>query len=365
MSRFLQVSNFYPDYLADFYRARPQLASAPYDVQIDTLLDDHFASSHVFTRPLRSHGFDTLLVLANNPYTQRAWLRENGIPVDESRVCLQAMFAQMERYRPDVFYTTDVGTLDAKFFRAIEARPPVIAGWRGYPLAPQDDLSCYDLILSSFDRMFDDAKAHGAHRVERFHPAFPDDCRASTEPRKIEWDVVFSGSVTREHLKRIQLVNMLAEVSRDPSAPFSLGIFVGRAGMLSPLVQHMNKGARWGLDMLRTIRNAGICVNIDVDSFGAQPPNVRLMEATGAGAFLLTSHHPELTKFFTPGEEIETFRTPQELLSKISYYLSFPARADEIAQAGRARCLKEHAVSVRMPWFAQLMKDALARKVAA
>lgn len=362
MPRFLHISNFYPDYLTQFYRTRPHLVTAPYAVQIDALLDDHFSSSHVFTRPLQAHGFETLLVLANNPNTQRAWLKENDIPVDESRVCLQATLAQLERFKPDIFYTTDVGNLDAKFFRLVDTRPPLIAGWRGFPLRPTDDLSCYDIILSSFDRMFVEAKAHGAHHVERFHPAYPDECTFGNEPRKITYDVVFSGSVTHEHLMRINIINMLAELSRDPISSFSLGIFVGRAGMLSPLVQSMNKGAVFGVEMLRTIRNARICVNIDVDSFGAQPPNVRLMEATGAGAFLLTSHHNELPKFFEPGEEIDTFRTPQELISKLSYYLSFPDRADAIAQAGQERCLREDAVSVRVPWFAQIMNDALARK---
>lgn len=73
--------------------------------------------------------------------------------------------------------------------------------------------------------------------------------------------------------------------------------------------------------MLRLLRSARIVVNIDTDAFGAQPPNMRLIEAPGAGAFLITSHHPELAKFFTPGEELETFPTPQELASKILYYV--------------------------------------------
>ena len=88
---------------------------------------------------------------------------------------------------------------------------------------------------------------------------------------------------------------------------------------------------------------------------------MRLIEATGAGAFLLTSHHPELGKFFTPGEEIKTFRTPQELVSKIFYYLSQPAQRDEIAARGQARCLAKHGLTKRAAWFADLMRDALKR----
>ncbi|MCC6913716.1 MAG: glycosyltransferase [Rhodospirillaceae bacterium] len=362
MPRFLHISNYYPDYLGAFYQSRPQLALAPYDVQMDAILGDHFSSSHVFTRQLRPHGFETLFVLGNNPYTQLAWLREQNIPVVDNAVCMQAMLLQLKEFNPDIFYTTDVVTLHEGFFRMVDRRPPLVAGWRGFPIARGVDLSCYDLILSSFDRMFTDAKAHGAKHVERFHPGFPDDCAAVHEPRRIDYDVVFSGSVTQEHLHRIQLLNMVAEASTDPLGPFSMGFFVPRDKMLSPLVQSLNKGARWGVEMLRTLRNARIVINIDVDSFGAQPPNVRLMEATGAGAFLLTSYHPELEKFFEPGVEIETFRSPLELLSKIKFYLSFPERADEIARRGQERCLKDHAASGRAAWLAQILNDALSRK---
>ncbi len=365
MPRFLQISNFYPDYLGDFYAARPHLATAPYDVQMNAILDDNFAGAHTFTRALQPHGFETLFVLANNPHMQRAWLKEKGIQIDESAVCLQATLAQIAMFDPDIFYTTDVITFHAGFFRAVKKRPPLIVGWRGFPITAGTDLSFYDLILSSFDRMFTEAKQHGAHQVERFHPGFPEDWAVAHEPRKIEYDVVFSGSVTREHLRRIELLNVIADMSRDPLQGFKFGVFIARDQMLSPLVQSLNQGARWSQDMLRVMRNARITINIDVDSFAGQPPNMRLIEATGAGAFLLTSHHPELAHFFEPGAEIDTFRTPQELLSKIGYYLTFPERADEIALAGQARCMEDHSVSKRAAWLADILKSALARKQAA
>lgn len=360
MPRFLQVNTFYPDYLRDFYAARPHLQTASYDAQMDALLDDEFSGTHIFTRPLKAHGFETLNVIANNPFTQGAWLREHGYAVGDKVDVAQATLRQIHDFAPDVFYTNDVVTFHAGFFRAVEKRPPVVAGWRGFPLPATSDLSAYDLILTSFDRMFDEAKAHGARHVERFHPGFTDESLVLREPREINFDVVISGSVTPQHLKRVQIVNMIAEMSREPPG-FAFGLFTARAQALSTLAQQMNRGARWGLEMLRTIRNARILVNIDVDAFDGQPPNMRLIEATGSGAFLLTTHHPELAKFFEPGEEIETFRTPQELASKISYYVAMPERADEIARRGQARCLRDHSRSSRAAWLADILRGALAR----
>lgn len=360
MTRFLQINTFYPAYLGDFYEARPHLIEASYDAQIDALLDDGFADSHIFTRPLRAHGFETMQVIANNGVAQGAWQKEHGLFTGKTDSAL-AILQQIAHFNPDIVYTTDVETLHSGFFRRLETPPPVLAGWRGFPIPSQTDLSAYDLILTSFDRIFEEAKAHGAKHVERFHPGFPETATFIHAPREITWDVLISGTVTQQHTKRVKMINMLAEMSQDPARPFKLGLFMPNASALSPLAQSMNRGARWAHDMLRLLRSARIVVNIDVDAFGAQPPNMRLIEATGAGAFLLTSHHPDLGNFFEPGAELETFRTPQELAAKILYFLDNPAQCDDMALRAQARCLKEHGLLQRAAWFADLMRAALKR----
>ena len=357
--RFLQITPFYAAYLTDFYKARPGLKDASYAGQIDALLNDGFSSSHIFTRALRSHGFETFHVVPNNPHTQAAWLREQGRAgeaVDGTRVTQ----LQIDAFAPDIAYTTDIAMFQTAFFQGVKKRPPVVAGWRGFPFPPGIDLSACDLVLSSFDRIFEEAKALGARHVERFHPGFPENTPVVGEPRIFQWDVVFSGTVTRQHLRRIHILNMLAEMSRTPGMSFSFGLFMPDASALSPLAQSLNRGAVWADDMLRLLRNARMVVNIDIDAFG-QPPNMRLIEATGAGAFLLTTHHPEIAAFFEPGEEVETFRTPQELTAKILYYLSEPAKADDVARRGQERCLRDHALSKRAAWFADIMRGAMAR----
>jgi hypothetical protein len=360
MPRFLQVNTFYPDYLVNFYAARPHLQNAPYAAQMDALLDDEFSATHIWTTPLKAHGFETFNIVANNPFTQRAWLRENGYQIGDNVDSAFTTLRQIHDFAPDIFYTNDVATLHAGFFRAVENKPRVVAGWRGFPLPAGSDLSAYDLILTSFNRMFAEATSKGAKHVERFHPGFPDESPVLREPREIKYDVVISGSLTTQHRRRIELIDMILEMSREEPG-FSVGLFILRPELLSPYAQQINQGARWGVDMLRTIRSGRILVNIDVDAFDGQPPNMRVIEATGSGAFLLTTHHPELVNFFEPGEEIETFRTPQELFSKINYYLAVPDRADEIARRGQERCMRSHSRSARAVWFADIMRKALKR----
>lgn len=361
--KFLQVNTFYPRYLEDFYGLRPQLISANYDAQINALLDDGFASSHIFTRPLRQLGWETMQVVANNSVAQAAWLRGQGKVVGESVDSAAVTLQQIEAFDPDILYFTDIVVFDSRFVRALSKKPTLVSGWRGFPSRPGTDWSEFDLVLTSFDRIIEEAASLGAAKSARFHPGFPEDCPVLSEERNIEWDVVFSGTVTHQHTRRIAILDMIAQLSADPNAGFSFGLFMPDVSALPPHVQSLNQGARWADDMLRTLRNARIVVNVDVDAFGNQPPNMRLIEATGAGAFLMTPHHPELKNFFEPGVEVETFRTENELVSKLLYYLDNPDRCAEIARNGQARCLKDHALKDRAVWFRGIMSEALEEKI--
>lgn len=126
--KFLQVNTFYPGYLADFYRARPQIVDANYDAQINALLDDDFASSHIFTRPLRKLGWETMQVVASNSVAQAAWLRGQSKvvqePVDSAAVTLR----QIEAFDPDILYFTDIVVFDSQFIRALSKKPVLISG---------------------------------------------------------------------------------------------------------------------------------------------------------------------------------------------------------------------------------------------
>jgi len=62
---------------------------------------------------------------------------------------------------------------------------------------------------------------------------------------------------------------------------------------------------------------------------------------TGGGVYI-TSYNPDLALHFDIGKEIVCYRTNDELVELLRYYLAHPDEATEIAQRGRERCLKEH-----------------------
>lgn len=58
--------------------------------------------------------------------------------------------------------------------------------------------------------------------------------------------------------------------------------------------------------------------------------------------FPLTDYCEEIASLFSPGQDIEVFRSGVELKEKVRYYLAHPEERDRIAQNGRARFLEQH-----------------------
>ena len=99
--------------------------------------------------------------------------------------------------------------------------------------------------------------------------------------------------------------------------------------------------------LVELYRSSRITVNIhDVQTF--ETTNFRTFEALACGTFLLCEASPGLERFFEPGREVETFRSPGELVEKARHYLAHPEEARAIAEAGRRRVDAEHRCFHRM-----------------
>jgi hypothetical protein len=339
--RFVQVANFYPAYLRDFYAARPELARAPFQIQIDALLDDGFSNVHLLTRPLTKRGWECQQIVANAAPAQRQWLQEQGLSLPEPLDTALCAAMQLQMLQPDIVYVLDVVAFDTRFMRKLPSRPRLILGWRGFEIPPGTDLSAFDAIVTSFDRIASDAPRFGARGIIRHYPGFPADY-VPPEPG-YDRDVVFSGSVTRLHATRVALLEAVwrASIGADGGSRFGFELFMPDVSMFPAEMQKRNRGSVWGNTMLRTLARSRVVINPAVDGL-EQPPNMRVIEATGAGAFLLTTAHPDLPRFFTPGEELDTFTDAQELVAKIRRYVADEPERRRIAARGWQRCLRDY-----------------------
>lgn len=75
---------------------------------------------------------------------------------------------------------------------------------------------------------------------------------------------------------------------------------------------------------------------------GATQVKLRDFEVPACGGFYLVEQAPDYDELFAIGREVETWRTPGELIEKIRYYLAHEDERAAIAAAGQRRALGEH-----------------------
>jgi spore maturation protein CgeB len=90
--------------------------------------------------------------------------------------------------------------------------------------------------------------------------------------------------------------------------------------------------------------NLGFSTCGDTHRGGERIVQIRLrdFEVPMSGGFYLVEHQDELAEFFDLGREIETYRSREEMVDKIRFYLADEGARERVRQAGRARCLRDH-----------------------
>jgi spore maturation protein CgeB len=69
---------------------------------------------------------------------------------------------------------------------------------------------------------------------------------------------------------------------------------------------------------------------------------MRLFEATGVGAFLLTDFKDNLNTLFAPDREVAVWSSIDDCLAGIGRYLGDEAASTAIARAGHQRTMAQH-----------------------
>jgi spore maturation protein CgeB len=351
--RFLMLDPYYPAFLDSVYRETPDLAERPYRDQWRHLMDRAFGTADFYSSNLRRLGHEADEIVPNCVPLQEQWWREYGEgaslpgePGDLARLAT-IMLRQVRHFRPDVLHVQDCISLGADLVR--QARPWArrITTQIACPMPEDLDFSPYDLVLSSmphFVSRFRRSGLRAAHLRLAFEPSLLE--RIAAAERR---GVVFVGGVSPAHGKRLRLLEALAVEGLVEW----WGYGVDQVAAASPLRARYH-GEAWGLEMYERLAGCAIALNDHIDVAGEHANNMRLFEATGMGALLLTDRKLDLRDYFEPGTEVVAYGSPQECAESIRYYLERPGLAREIADRGQRRTLAEYTYRQRMEEFAGL-----------
>jgi len=101
------------------------------------------------------------------------------------------------------------------------------------------------------------------------------------------------------------------------------------------------------MDLYRVLARSVLTFNSHIDIAHRQAGNMRMFEATGCGAALLTESFENLHELFDPETEVIGYRSERELVEKAKFYVERPELALAIGQAGQRRALRSHNTVVR------------------
>jgi hypothetical protein len=367
--RILVLDFYYSAFLNSFYAKHSDLEQRPYGEQWRALMDQCFGTADFYSTNLIALGHQAIEIVVNCEPLQRRWAKENGIRLeewvwgrragvipypryDQSKDWLQTVLtAQVKDYRPDVLHIQDMNGTSAEFLREVRPHVKLITGQIACPIS-RADFREYDLVLSSFPHFVERFRAEGL-RSEYFNLGFEPRVlqRLQKGPRR---DVVFIGGLSSDHAERTRFLEHIAR-----SQPLDVWGYGCESLSESSPLRRFHHGGLWAIDMYRVLYNASIALNHHISVAGRYANNMRLYEATGVGTLLLTDSKDNLATLFAKGKEVVAYRSPEEALELVDYYLGHEEERKAIAQAGQARTLREHTYRHRMEEFIDMVSRCL------
>ncbi len=376
--RILILNADYPRFLAWLYQSQPEFENASYAAQMAARNASLFGVADFYSRNFIARGHFAAEIHVNNPWLQSAWAREHGIAIETPEVMSAAarralpgwmeravtplkpmlrplarkvglsprldaqaekiLRAQIEDFRPDLVLNQDVFHVDTSLMRRIKAvGNPILIGQVGIEPSRGQDWTVYDLMVSQLPATVKAFRALGI-RSEVNHLAFePAVLDALPETPAQDIDVSFVGTVSADHQQRIALLEAVAkryDLKLWGRLPQSLSAS-------SPL-HRCFQGEVWGVEMYQVLRRSRIALNSHIDLAGREAGNMRLFEATGVGAFLLTDFKDNLDTLFAPNREVAAWCSIDECLTTIDRLLGNDECRARIARAGQSRTLGQH-----------------------
>jgi spore maturation protein CgeB len=396
--RILVLNADYLRFQAWLYRRQPELMNASYATQMAARNASLFGVADFYSRNFAALGHPAAEVHVNNPWLQAAWAREHGMTFEPPEATTAAerpalpgwleravtpfkpilrplarkvglspkldtqaeniLLAQIEEFMPDLVLNQDVFHVDTGLVRRIKGiGNPILVGQVGLLPPRGEDWTVYDLMISQLASVARSFRALGV-RSEVSHLAFePAILDALPAAPVANIDVSFVGTVSADHQQRIALLLAVAE-------RYDLKLWgnLPQALRASSPLHRCFQGEVWGADMYQVLRRSRVTLNSHIDLAGREAGNMRLFEATGVGAFLLTDSKDTLDTLFEPNREVAVWRSTDDCCAAIGRYLDDDKNRADIAHAGQARTMAQHTYRHRTSQILGWVEELRARR---
>jgi spore maturation protein CgeB len=366
--RLLILDHYYPQFIDAVYEQEPDLAQAAYSVQRGRIDAQLFGETAFEVAALRELGHEAWDSLVNVRPLQAVWvgehnarplsttdwgwrLRRGFVPWPSRRDhhwIGEALIAQVKFHRPDVVHVQCMDLLDPRLILELRDLVKLVVGQIAAPLPIERALVGYGLVVSSLPNLVAQFRAAGLD-AEWLPLAFAPSLVQTVGLRPRDVPLSFVGSLSTNHASRIEFLEAVAGRT-------GISVWTAAGGdRLPPALRRDLHGPAWGIEMYRVLASSQLTLNHHIDLARGFANNLRLFEATGMGALLLTDEASNLTELFDEGREVVTYSSAQDCAEKAEYFLAHPNEAAGIAAAGQVRTLRDHTWRDRMERLVEMI----------
>ena len=409
--RFQKFTTIYGIFARQFLKNNLDCEYLSYQELYDRFVRTRYGLSNFYAKHMEALGNEAQDLFASFEPLQKAWAREQGVEYGEDTWLRDIVLAQVKAFQPDVLYLQDLYLLDQSFRQQLREacnKRVMIIGWRA---APTQDFTVFgdlDVILTAAPHMVQKLRQGGANAVQMplaFEHTILDEVKPVAE-RDLDFTFVGSlGSRNGHHSQRYATIEKLM-----PSTPLQVWGHVSesrprslRGRVLTKAIYQGNRilsgmGVseeqrtklpliRWGasrtsdlalpsiklrypdrfhesvfgLECYEILARSKIVFNSHIDCAENYAGNIRLYEATGMGACLVTDWKVNLPDLFEPDVELVTYRSAEECVEKVRYLLDHEDERQAISDAGQQRTLWDHTFAQRVQRLHEIVLEALGK----
>ena len=375
MYRFLIVDTYYFDFLNSFYK-KYSIKDKSYEEHLKIIMGELFGTADFYSSNLKRLGCEAREIIFNDFELQHKWANEHGLKVVSSifprkinqqysilnKIPLvpwqlneyyKILKAQIRYYKPEILYIQDIGTINDRFLSEVKPDIKLLVGQIASPIPKNRNLKVYDLIFTSFPhfvKKFREIGINSEYLKIAFEPAVLE--KINNLERK--YNCTFIGGLTKVHRNRIKILETLINKLKIELWGYGVETLPNE----SPIRNNYH-GEAWGIEMYRILAQSKITINIHIDVAENYANNMRLYEATGCGAMLITDYKDNLNELFEIGKEVIAYKNVEELVDLIKYYTSRDSERETIAKAGQRKTLTEHTYLNRMKEILEILPKYL------
>lgn len=354
--RIVFLDTYYPEVLKDASN------NSDYSLRIKYLLNKKFGTSDFYSKAFDSYGWESYDLIANDRVSQQLYMKKRNYVYTDN---VDTAIRQILDIQPQVLYCQDLNFFSRQkleYLRNMGVK--LIVSQHSCPWAGDEKIKSYDVVFTSFPHYLTKIEALGVKSV--FLPiAFGgktiQDALGFDSSHFRYIDISFVGGINSNGLNGNfggsghweNGTAIIKQVALNFEQFQWWGYIIGNE--LNSDLARAYRGHAWGLDMYKIYTRSKIVINRHGEVAEGYSNNMRMFEATGCGALLITENSKNIQNYFEPGKECIVYDNATDLIEKIRYYLQHDHERNGIAKAGYERTMKEHTYDNRL----QVVRETL------